>query len=209
MAKWKGFPWVGGSAVLIVGALAVLFFTIPKAETMTFTLGDLGGDISAGPRDARVVVVEYADFECTACAYYASFLGPLRVKYQDRVLFVFKFLPLPDHPFGMISAQAAYAAFRQGKFWEMYDLLYQNQEEWANSSNPQTLFDMYAQELGLDLVTFHDDMLAQTTIDFLTRERAEAKTAGVTHTPWFVVNGAVVQPQTAKDFEAVIVAGLK
>ena len=186
---WRGAPWTIGTIVLVVGALAVSFQT-GSPDVQAATVGqDYSADLTYGPPDAKVVLVEYADFQCEACAEYARLLAPLRSEYKDKVLFVFRNFPLKNHPYSSISAHVAYAASLQGKFWEMYDLLYERQGEWSGSDDPRPYFDAYAAELGLDMEKFHADADAQSTADFVSRQAAEGSEGGVTHTPWFFLNG--------------------
>ena len=131
-------------------------------------------------------------------------LATLREKYGDQVQFVYRFFPLADHAYATVSAKAAYAAHLQGKFWEMQDLLYEHQEEWSDSTDPRAYFDSYAESLGLDIEQFHADMDAQSTVDFISRQAEEGTQAGVTHTPWFVINDEVVLPRSVADFEKLI-----
>src|SRR6185369_17631925 len=110
---------------------------------------------SKGPKDAKVTLIEYGDFQCPACGTYYPMVKKINEEYGDKVLFVFRNFPLYTiHPNAGISAQAAEAAGLQGKYWEMYDLLFQKQDEWS-SSNPakavEEHFNGYAQSLGLDL----------------------------------------------------------
>ena len=102
------------------------------------------------------------------------------------------------------QAKTAYAAYRQGKFWEMHDLLFENQKEWAESADPRPYFDSYAESLGLDMDKFHADADAQSTTDFIARQAAEGKKAGVTHTPWFVIGDSVVLPRNLEQFDKLI-----
>jgi protein-disulfide isomerase len=207
---WQAAVWAGGSVVLILGALALVFFTGgPVTETATATVPhDTAADITYGPAGAPVVVMEYGDFQCESCARFAPMLAALRKKYGDRVQFVFRFFPLSYHKYGMLSAQVAYAAFLQGKFWEMYDLLYERQKEWAGAADASPYFESYANSLGLDMSRFRNDVNAQTTKTFVAAQGAAAMKAGVTHTPWFAVNDTVLVPKKIGDFEALIDAGL-
>ncbi len=150
-----------------------------------------------------MVLIEYSDFECRFCAGYSGILAPLREKYAGQVLFVFRFFPLENHPNGMASAQAAYAAYLQGKFWEMHDLLFQNQEDWSGASDPTLYFEAYASVLGLDLDEFRADYAAESTRAFITSQKDEGKSAGVEHTPWFVINDFVVAPRSVQEFETL------
>ena len=206
---WKGLPWVLGTLLLVAGGLAVFFLTMPTTAPVAHLSSDYSADMTAGPMSAQVIVLEYADFGCIGCRVVESFLGPLRKKYQDRVLFVYRFFPLETDRNTMLAAQVAYAASLQDSFWRMHDLLYQKQAEWAQSRNPDTLFDRYAAALGLNMDEFHLDMIADATIAAITKQRAEGLAAGVSNTPFLVVNGVEVRPHNSEDLEAAIRAGLQ
>jgi protein-disulfide isomerase len=200
----KGVPWVGGSLLLLLAVAALYLFTGAAASELSRTPPPGADDISYGRADAPPSVVEYSDFQCPFCAEYAAMLKTLREKYGDQVKFVYRFFPLPDHRYATVSAQAAYAAHLQGKFWEMQDLLYEHQTEWAESDDPRPYLDGYAESLGLDLERFHADADAQSTTDFIKRQAAEGKQGGVSHTPWFVVGDSVVLPRSLEEFDKLI-----
>ncbi len=204
LITWKGVPWAIGTVFLIVASLALYFSTGTAASQPSKAERPGATDIAYGPESAQIVLVEYSDFQCDFCADYAEMLGPLRAKYKDQVRFVFRFFPLPNHEHGMVSAQAAYAAFLQDKFWEMHDLLYENQAEWSEAADPNSYFETYASELGLDMERFREDLNAQSTKDFISTQYTEGLRAGVNHTPWFIINDSVVVPRTTEDFEALI-----
>ena len=86
----------------------------------------------------------------------------------------------------------------------MHDLLYEHQEEWAESGDPRPHFDSYAQSLGLDMDQFQADIDAQSTIDFIERQREEGDCAGVSHTPWFVIDDSAVLPRDIDQFRRLI-----
>ena len=201
---WRGAPWVLGSLLLFVAAISLYAFTGAAASEPSKSQPPGPDDITFGPADAPVSVIEYSDFQCPFCAEYAKIMTKLREKYGDQVQFVYRFFPLADHQYATITAQVAYAAHLQDKFWEMHDLLFERQDEWAQSSDPRPLFDSYAESLGLDLKKFHKDMYAKSTLDFIKKQAAEGTQAGVTHTPWFVIDGSVVLPRTQKQFERLI-----
>jgi protein-disulfide isomerase len=202
LRKWG--PWVGGTVILAAAALIVYFATGVEASVTSRARAVDATDITEGPSDAKTVIVEYSDFECRFCAGYSQILGALRDEYKDQVLFVFRFFPLENHPHGMISAQAAYAASLQGRFWEMHDLLFQEQEAWTGATDPTTYFDSYAQALGLDMDKFRTDMKAAATLAFISAQKAEGKASGVEHTPWFVIDGMVVAPRNIEEFRRLI-----
>jgi protein-disulfide isomerase len=200
----KSLPWVGGSLLLVLAAFVLYAFTGAAASEPSKAAPPDANDISFGPADAPLTVIEYSDFECPFCAQYAPWLKTLRAKYGDRVRFVYRFWPLAKHPYATITAKAAYAASLQGKFWEMHDLLFANQKEWSESSDPRPFLDSYAKQIGLDLEKFHADADAQSTTDFIEKQVAEGKLAGVTHTPWFVVGDSAVLPRTLEEFDKLI-----
>jgi protein-disulfide isomerase len=199
--RWA--PWAAGTVVLVAAALALSFATGAPAKVLSRAQPPVAGDIAFGPRDASVVLIEYSDFECRFCAGYSEILAPLRERYANQVLFVFRFDPLDNHPYGMVSAQAAYAAYLQGKFWEMHDLLFQNQDDWSGASDPTLHFEAYASVLGLDLDKFRKDYQAESTRAFITSQKQEGTSAGVEHTPWFIVNDFVVVPRNIQEFETL------
>jgi protein-disulfide isomerase len=200
----KAGPWAGATTLVVLAVVVLYFFTGAAATEQSSAAPVSSTDITYGPKDAKVTVIEYSDFQCPFCAQYATWMTQLRQKYGDSVLFVFRNYPLSDHQWATLAAKVAYAASLQGKFWEMNDLLYQKQPEWADSSDPRPLFESYAKSLGLDMQQFRDDADAQSTLDFIKKQAAEGKAAGVTHTPWFVVNGKSVLPRSLEQFEKVI-----
>ena len=200
----RSAPWVGGTLMLVIAALLLYAFTGAAASEPSKSAQPNADDISYGPADAQLSVIEYSDFECPFCAQYAAWLSTLRERYGDRVQFVYRFFPLADHKYATLAAKVAYAASLQGKFWEMHDLLFKNQTEWSESNDPRPFFDSYAQEVGLDLDTFHKDADAQSTTDFITAQAAEGKAAGVRHTPWFVVGDEVVLPRSLEELDKLI-----
>ncbi len=201
-------PWATGTVLLVLAAVALYFFTGEAASEPSRSQPPQANDITFGPRDAGVVVIEYSDFQCPFCALYSPIMKTLREQYGDRVLFVFRFFPLSTHEYATVAAKAAYAAHLRGKFWEMHDLLFERQDEWVESPDPRTVFDTYAQSLGLDLDRFHADMDDPATTGFITRQAEEGTRAGVTHTPWFVVGDSVVLPRSLEEFQKLIEAEL-
>ena len=117
-----------------------------RFDASTAKASPLDGSPSRGPEDAPVALVEFADFECPFCQQIAPELDALWEKRQDKVRFVYKFMPLSMHPHGEIAARAAIAAQTQGKFWEMHHLLF------ANGAAPRADADLekYAAAVGLD-----------------------------------------------------------
>ncbi|MBR3164030.1 thioredoxin domain-containing protein [Candidatus Saccharibacteria bacterium] len=149
-----------------------------------------------GSEDAKVLVVEYADFECSGCAAAAPKISQLYEQYQDRVQFVFRNYPLQYHQNARAAAAAAEAAGMQGKYWEMMESLYSNRADWIEESE-QTRTDAFAKifkdiaENG-DEEQFRADMGSENIKKKIDFDRDIGKAEGVDATPTFYVNGEKV-----------------
>jgi protein-disulfide isomerase len=138
-----------------------------------------------GPETAAVTLVEYGDYECPYCGRAYDVLKQLLKQTGDEVRLVFRNFPLTQiHPHAQRAAEAAEAAAAQGKFWEMHDMLYENQE----ALEDEDLLN-YADRLGLNLERFqmaldHGDSTRRIQEDFLSGVRS-----GVNGTPTFFING--------------------
>lgn len=199
--------WLGGTIVLILGIWVLLISTTssPQSETSSFKIPPATtNDIATGPSDAKVAVIEYADFQCPACAAYAPITKQLREKFKGKVNFVSRFFPLPQHKQGMISSQAGYAAHLQGKFWEMEKLLYDNQTVWSQSTDPVKIFNEYALTLNLDLNKFNTDLNAESTKQYIREQANEGAKAGISSTPSFFINGNYVRAKDYAEFKQLI-----
>lgn len=93
---------------------------------------------SLGPSEARVVLVEYSDFQCPACAQFSPYLKEILQEHGTQIRLEYRHYPLINtHPYAIPAAIAAEAAGVQGKFWEMHDKLFENQNAWSRAANPQ------------------------------------------------------------------------
>lgn len=198
---------------LVVGFVGLFWFTKDKADAPTN-----GGSGTAqasshtyGNTDSEVVLIEYGDFECPACAQYFPLVSQIKEKYKDDITFQFRHFPLVQiHRNAMASHRAAEAAAMQGKFWEMHDLLYQQQDAWKNESNPARTFEGYAQSIGLDVEKFKTDVASAAANDAINADIKEGQNAGANSTPTFVLNGKKIDnPTTLEEFEKLIEDALK
>lgn len=170
-------------------------------------------DTFLGNADAKVTLIEYSDFQCPACKAYEPIIKQLRESYTaEELKFVFRHFPLRSiHPNADLAAQAAESAGEEGKFWEMKDVLFEKQSEWAEEKDPRGLFSAYAQGLGLDVAEFEEDMKS----DDDSKERVEKDyqsgvALGINSTPTFILNGVIIKnPQSVEEFKALIDAELK
>lgn len=162
------------------------------------------------PKKAKVIVYEYSDFECPACRAFVPIIKNLKEKYKDEIALVYRHFPLIEiHPKAVYASQAAEAAGKQGKFWEMHDILFSRQDEWKNSQNHKELFIKYAQELNLDLKKFEEDYESQEIKNKILEERKEALNLGLTGTPSFFVNNRFVNLTSFDSLEKEIEKEIK
>lgn len=194
MDKWKWLIFAG-LAVVVIG---VIIFT--KPETAQFD-GDpakvVADDRVYGNANAKVVLVEYADFQCPGCGALFPVIKQVKEQYKDQVAFVYRYLPLTSiHPNAKAAAAAAEAAARQGKFWEMHDVLYTNQVEWSDAAADRrgSFFEGYARQIGLNLDQYRTDIASAEVSQRISRDLAAAQKAGIQlSTPTVVLNGQTLQ----------------
>lgn len=160
-----------------------------------------------GPRDAPVLLEEYSDFQCPLCARMHTIVKELQAKYPSQLRVGFRHLPLQSiHPHARESARAAEAAGAQGRFWEMHDLLYQNQGEWSKASPVRPLFAAYAQLLGLDEARFQQDIDSSTVSMKVVSDERRAAMLRVGSTPTFFINGRELQFDQSNTLEKLSAA---
>ena len=145
---------------------------------------DTSGSPAKGSPDAKLAIVEFSDFQCPFCNRVTPTLKQIEKEYGDEVRIVFKHLPLSIHPKAPAAHAAAEAAHRQGKFWEMHDLIFANQHEMSEEKYLE-----YAEQIGLDMEKFKADMASAEVKRKVDADVAEASKLGVTGTPAFFVNG--------------------
>lgn len=170
----------------------------------------------------KVVLQEYGDYECPYCGEYSPTVSQVATAYAPYITFQFSNLPLTSiHPNAFAGARAAEAAGLMGQFWQMHDLLYQqninyyasNQTSasWISSKNPLTYFDQFAQQLGLNVSKFNN-YYASTQVNNLINSdlTAFAKTGAQEATPTFFLNGKQIQPTSSfGSFQTAINAAIK
>ncbi|HZJ18170.1 MAG TPA: thioredoxin domain-containing protein [Patescibacteria group bacterium] len=187
--------WAGA---IIVFSLVVwgLIAATDKPISETTTLNNLPSpketDITIGSSSAKVILTEFADFQCPACADNYPAVKQVLATYGEKILFVYRNFPLPQHQNAKPAAYTGYAAFRQGKFYEMEDLLYENQKVWENETNPQAIFKSYAEKIGLDMRKYDQDVASKEVKQIIEDQTNEAQSLGINSTPTFFVNNEKV-----------------
>lgn len=160
------------------------------------------GDHAYGNKDAKVVLIEYGDFQCPGCGGAYPQLKNIKEKYKDDIAFVFRNFPLTSiHPNALAAAAAAEAAGLQGKFWEMHDALYDNQESWSNAVADQrdSIFDSYATELELDIDQFRTDRASKKVSEKISRDQALGRKMKVDSTPGVFIGNTKIGDETNTD----------
>ncbi|MDT7807462.1 MAG: hypothetical protein QOJ70_1275 [Acidobacteriota bacterium] len=147
-----------------------------------------------GGATAPVTLEEFSDFQCPACGNLEPGLRRVVTDYGERVRLVFRNFPLTMHKYAFIAARAAEAAGQQGKFWEMHDMLYDNQKEWSDAMEPRVQFDAYATRLGLDVQRFRTDMTRQDLAERINADLLRGGTLNVRGTPTVYLNGRELMP---------------
>lgn len=165
-----------------------------------------------GNAESSVTLIEYGDFECPACGAFFPIFSELKEQYKDKIRFEFRHFPLVQiHQNAQAAHRAAEAAAKQGKFWEMHNLLYERQASWRSSgavgpngapvasNNPTAIFESYAEEIGLDMEQFKIDAAAGETLATINADTALGKQDGVSGTPTFVLNGVKIDDTSSID----------
>jgi protein-disulfide isomerase len=158
-----------------------------------------------GPKNAPVTIVAFSDFQCPFCSRVVPTLHDLEKQYEGKIKVVFKNQPLPFHNNARAAASAAMAANEQGKFWEMHDKLFANQQ-----ALERTNLESYAKDIGLDVGKFKAALDSNKFDAYITADSNEGMRVGANGTPTFFINGRqLVGAQPIEQFKAVIDEELK
>ncbi len=167
-----------------------VFINTPTVENASVAIDLTSEDHIEGKQEAAVTLIEYGDFQCPACAAYYPLIKQLHGDFPDNLKVVFRHYPLTQiHKNAHPAARSAEAANLQGKFWEMHDKLYEQQEEWSNLGDPKDKFVEYADSIGLDKDKFLEDYDSQTVKDRIAVDITSGDRLGVNATPTFYLDG--------------------
>jgi protein-disulfide isomerase len=185
-------------AVAVVGAAALFWVTnrntaeIKPVDT-SIPLPKAEGYVKGSP-DAKIEIIEFADFECPGCGQFATVTEPdVRTKLIEtgEVRFRYMDYPLPIHQNTMAASLAAACADEQGKFWEMHDRIFMGQPDWSSyaTSNPKKFFKEYAGQIAIDVAKWDACFDSQKFVPKIESHRNEALKRNIGSTPTFLVNG--------------------
>ena len=151
---------------------------------------------SASPTQAKdlpnvsVTVEEFGDYQCPPCGLLHPELKKILAEYGNRIDFVFRNFPLTrNHKNAMAAAQAAEAARLQDRFVKMHDLLYENQSDWKDQTDPRPTFLKYARDLGLDVKRFTRDLDGAEVQQRIASDTQRALAMGIQGTPTILIEG--------------------
>jgi protein-disulfide isomerase len=161
-------------------AEAKLSITLPEPRVKL----DLNGVAFRGPKDAPVVVVEFADYQCPYCKQIEPQLEKLKSEYGDKVTFAFKDFPLPNHTHAGKLAEAADCAGVQGKFWNFHDYLFNDMKDFDMAQIKE-----HARSLGMNGAAFDSCVDSDGEATKIKQDQTEGTHLGITGTPTLFING--------------------
>jgi protein-disulfide isomerase len=198
----RAIPFVIIVAVLATTVLTAWYWKRPASHISTARL-DTSPPVSAGnavklganpphllgDTNAPVMIEEFGDFECSPCGTLHPVLKTMKSEFGPSVVIVFREFPLASHAHAMAAARAAEAAGLQGRFWQMHDLLYENQKTWHEAAEVGPIFEEYATRLGLALDRFKQDISSEIVNRRIGLDRERGYWIGVNSTPTVFLNG--------------------
>lgn len=157
-----------------------------------------------GNASASAYLVEFSDFQCPACKAVKPVVDEIVKTYGDRLVFSYRHFPLPQHIYAQKAAIAAEAASRQGKFWEMYDLLFANSESLSDD-----MVTGFVTQIGLNRQQFTKDLSDPAVTGLVNRDRDYATSIGVNATPTFFLNGVKLNLSSFANLKTEVKKGIQ
>lgn len=188
---------------MAVGTVAIIGVAIAafSRPTPTYTREELVSASAAtkGNKNAKVFLTEFSDFQCPACASFAPLVDEIVRQNSDTMVLVYRHFPLDQHPYAEKAAIAAEAAGRQGKFWEMAELLFRNQENLSDDTITQL-----ANDLKLNMEQFAKDLTDGAIRDQVLADKSLGMRLGVNATPTFYLNGQKLNLTTQAELKTLV-----
>lgn len=196
MKRYLPFVIIAAVLVIAIGAGALMFRSArPQVSTPTPspTSTPVNPQMAAAPKGV-VTIEEFGDYQCPPCGIIYPDIKKLKNEFGDRVRLIFYQFPLTQiHKNAMTAAHAAMAARLQGKFWEMHDLLYENQKLWAELPDLHPMAIGFAQQLGLDVQRFARDLDGAQVDAAVSADLKRGESLGVTGTPTLFIDGQQIE----------------
>lgn len=160
--------------------------------------------------DGKVTMVEFLDFECEVCGAVYPEIEKIRAEYADRVTFVVRYFPIPGHKNSGNAAIAVEAASQQGKFEEMYSMMFETQASWGEGQESQAAyFRTFAEALKLDMDAYDAAVADPATAERVQFDFDSGRALGVQGTPTFFVNDEMIEVASFDDIRNALDAALK
>jgi len=150
-----------------------------------------GGSVATSK--GAVTIDEYGDYQCPPCGGLHPIIKTLKGEYGDRIQFAFHHFPLTQlHSHAVEASYAAAAAGLQGKFWEMHNMLYENQSLWSEVGDFRPILEDFARRIGLDIQRFAQDMNGLQVATIVSDDATRGSLLGVNSTPTIFINGQMI-----------------
>jgi protein-disulfide isomerase len=183
--------------VLVIGAALMFGGTSSSSAQNAKPISNMSALVHKDSHEidahSKVTLVEFGDFQCPACGAEYPIVTQLLQTYKGKINFVFRNFPLPQHQNAQAAAETAEAAGAQGKFFEMYNLLYTNQNTWGESTDAMKYFTQYANALHLDMNKFTSDVNGKKYANKIQADINDGYAVNVNATPTFFLNGVPIQ----------------
>jgi protein-disulfide isomerase len=179
-------------AAVLVAAVGGGFMMFRSAQPQSPTAPTPAGG-SVATSKGVVTIDEYGDYQCPPCGALHPIIKTLKGEYGDRIQFAFHHFPLTQlHSHALEASSAAAAAGLQGKFWEMHNLLYENQSVWSEVGDFRPILLDFARKIGLDLQRFTRDIDGIQVLTVIQDDSTRGNLLGVNSTPTVFINGQMI-----------------
>lgn len=202
--------YIIGIAVVSVALLGIGWLMVRNSGQVSevdFVITE--ADWLKGEVQAAHTLVEFGDFECGACAGFGPIVDQIVEESEGKIRLVYRHFPIRGHKNSQMAAQAAEAAGKQEKFWEMHDMLYEKQSEWMETEEVVEIFLSYAEALKLDKDRFENDLVANEVKAKVDSDYRSGLSARVNGTPTFFLDGKKLAGyKTVGEFKDLIEKGI-
>jgi protein-disulfide isomerase len=184
-------------AIVLVAAFGAGFWmfrsTRPQSLTTSTPVNSPAPATDITATKGVVTIEEFGDYQCPPCGALHPTLKTLKNEYGNRIKLVFYHFPLTQiHNHALEASYAAAAAGLQGKFWEMHNLLYENQSAWSEVGDFRPIAISFARQIGLDTTRFTRDMNGLKVMALVSADEQRANALGVNSTPTVFINGQII-----------------
>jgi len=186
MNKWQSTVMI---VLVLVGIIVgTKIFLAPKKTEI-----NVQETRAKGNPQARVKIVEFIDFQCPACAYGVHYLKTFLDQHPNDIYVQVRYFPLTNiHHHAMVSALYSECAARQGKFWDLNDLMMPQQSQWAQLISPEPVFKAMAAQVGMNIEQLNACLVSDEARKVINDEKSLGQSIGIGSTPTYFINGKMV-----------------